>query len=227
MTRSTKQFNISCPKCGESRMVSYSVWGHIRAGRTQGLCTVCRHNPYTTGLPKQLYRTRFYRIWSAMRQRCNNPKGDSYEHYGGRGIKVCERWNSFENFIYDMYPTYSDALSIDRIDNNGNYEPGNCRWATRVEQALNTRRNRFVTIDGITQTLSQWAEQLDVNATRFYGYTSKGMTLEEAVAYVKQRRYTLNGKTQSLAKWSRELGFNQRTIRKRLVRGIPFEKAIL
>lgn len=227
MTRTTNQYEIACPKCGAKREVSYSVWDHIRAGRTKGLCTTCRHNPYTTGLPAQLYRTRFYRIWVQMRQRCKNPKSDSYARYGGRGIKVCERWDSFENFIEDMYPTYADSLTIERKNNDGNYEPSNCRWATRDEQANNTSRNRYVTLDGLTLTVTAWAKQLDVNQTRFYGLVKQGMTLEEAVTYVRDRRYTLNGKTQSLAKWSRELGFDQRTVRKRLARGIPFEKAIV
>lgn len=227
MTRNTKQYNISCPRCGEGRTVSYSVWGHIKAGRSQGLCLICRHNPYTTGLPKELHKTRFYRIWVAMRQRCNNPNNDNYDRYGGRGIKVSERWDSFENFIHDMYPTYADNLTINRINNDGNYEPLNCEWATMLEQAQNTSRNRYVTLDDVTRTASDWAKQLDVNQTRFYQLINRGMTLEEAIIYVRNHRYTLNGKTQSLAKWSRELGFNQRTVRKRLARGISFDKAIL
>jgi len=227
MTRSTRTFTISCPRCGEKRLVSYSVYDHIRAGRSKGLCTICRHQKYQSELTNSLLKTRFHRIWIAMRQRCNNPNNDGYKHYGGRGIKVCKRWDSFENFIQDMYPTYSDSLSIDRIDNNGDYEPANCRWSTRAEQGLNTRRNRWVTIDGKTQTVSEWAKQLDVNQTRFYGLMNRGISMEEAITFVLKRRYTLNGKTQSLAKWSRELGFNQRTVRKRLARGIPFNKAIL
>ena len=86
-----------------------------------------------------------YWVWHAMKQRCNNPNANHYERYGGRGITVCERWESFENFLADMgeRPEGKNgvraAYSLDRIDNDGNYEPGNCQWATRSQQASNRR----------------------------------------------------------------------------------------
>ena len=82
-----------------------------------------------------------YRTWKAMRQRCMNPRAKNYRHYGGRGITVCERWNTFTNFLADMGPK-PKGRSIDRINNDGNYEPSNCRWATPKEQAKNTRKRR-------------------------------------------------------------------------------------
>jgi hypothetical protein len=83
-------------------------------------------------------RARIYVIWKAMRQRCNNPKNDGYHRYGGRGITVCAEWLIFENFYaWAMSHGYADNLSIDRINNDGNYEPSNCRWATPKEQASN------------------------------------------------------------------------------------------
>ncbi len=83
-----------------------------------------------------------YNVWKTMRQRCNNPKNQDYELYGARGISICERWNDFENFLSDMGRRPSDEHSIDRKDNNGNYEPSNCHWTTDDAQANNRRMRR-------------------------------------------------------------------------------------
>lgn len=117
---------------------------------------------------------RFYKIWEAMKGRCNNPSDNSYSRYGGRGIKVCERWNKFSNFEKDMFSSYSLGLTIERVDNNGDYEPGNCRWATVKEQANNRRSNHPVTYKGTTKNLNEWIEQLGLKGStvrqRFYVY---------------------------------------------------------
>jgi hypothetical protein len=89
------------------------------------------------------YRTPEYFAWDNMRQRCGNPKHPEYKNYGARGIKVCERWKLFINFFADMGERPSPELSLDRINNDGNYEPGNCRWATPKEQANNQRRTKL------------------------------------------------------------------------------------
>lgn len=81
-------------------------------------------------------------IWRGMRRRCENINCHAYKNYGGRGISVCERWQTFENFFADMGPRPSSLYSLDRVDNDGNYEPGNCRWATRIQQIRNRRSNK-------------------------------------------------------------------------------------
>lgn len=100
------------------------------------------------GAARRSGKTSEYLIWVTMRQRCNNPNHKSFAHYGGRGIKVCDRWQNFPEFLADMGLRPSKRHCIERKDNDGDYEPDNCRWATYSEQARNTRRNRFVTIKG-------------------------------------------------------------------------------
>ncbi len=126
-------------------------------------------------------RTRIYRIWSAMKNRCFNPKNKDYPRYGGRGIAVCERWLKFENFLADMGERPL-SMSIDRIDNDGNYEPGNCRWATRMEQQNNQRKNRFFVLNGVTKTLSEWASCLGINRNTLQTRFQRGWPAERALS---------------------------------------------
>lgn len=94
-----------------------------------------------------------HRAWRAMRARCSNPNGQDYAYYGARGIVVCERWESFSCFLADMGPRPGPGYSIDRINVDGNYEPGNTRWATRKQQMRNTRRATWVVYEGVRMTL--------------------------------------------------------------------------
>lgn len=105
-------------------------------------------------------KTRIYQIWTDLKRRCYNPKNKRYNRYGGRGIRVCEEWrNDFQSFYdWSMEHGYSENLSIDRIDVDGNYEPSNCRWITMKEQQRNTSRSRFVTANGQTKTVAEWSE---------------------------------------------------------------------
>lgn len=122
-----------------------------------------------------------YRSWAAMKQRCNDQNADGYYNYGGRGITVCERWNSsFENFFADMGER-PKGCSIERVDTNGNYEPTNCVWATAKQQAENTRRNVLVTRDGKTCTISQRCESLGITYNRVKQRRQRGWSLERAL----------------------------------------------
>lgn len=101
-----------------------------------------------------------YNSWLSMKARCYNPNHEHFHFYGGRGIKICDRWlNSFENFLSDMGTAPSPTHSIDRIDNDGNYEQSNCRWLTHKEQCNNRRNNIYFTMDGITKTLAEWCTE--------------------------------------------------------------------
>lgn len=102
-----------------------------------------------------------YITWASMKDRCSNPNGPKRKNYKERGIKICERWNSFENFYFDMGER-PKGLTIERIDNNGNYEPSNCKWATPKEQARNTRQNRLIEYQGKIMCIAAWAEKLEI-----------------------------------------------------------------
>jgi hypothetical protein len=98
----------------------------------------------------------FYWVWSNMKDRCRNPNNIQWKDYGGRGIRVCERWKSYKNFADDMGPRPTGTL-IDRIDNDGDYEPGNCRWSTHKAQCRNTRSNRILEFEGTRLCIADWA----------------------------------------------------------------------
>ena len=125
--------------------------------------------------------TREYRAWKGMISRCHNPNSAPYGNYGGRGIVVCERWRTdFLTFLNDMGPC-PPGRSIDRKDNDGNYEPGNCRWATDNEQAVNTRKNHRLTYQGVTQTISQWARQVGIGSDTLLMRIRNGWSTERAL----------------------------------------------
>lgn len=109
-----------------------------------------------------------YTTWLNMRQRCNNPRSPAYKNYGGRGIKVCERWDDFLNFAEDMGDR-PEGMTLERIDCNGDYSPENCKWATRKEQMRNVRYNRWIEFDGKRLILSDWSKELGISpATLWY-----------------------------------------------------------
>ena len=140
--------------CGQEA----NVFGNnLRSGKSKG-CRSCasREKATTHGGTG----TRLHNIWFNMRQRCGNKNHHGYKNYGGRGIRVCAEWDeSFGPFrAWAMANGYKSDLSIDRINNDGNYEPGNCRWATSRQQQRNARSNVHVTINGVTKLICEWAE---------------------------------------------------------------------
>lgn len=120
--------------------------------------------------------TKIYGVWKSMCLRCSNPLDHAYKYYGGRGITICEEWkNDFQAF-YDwaMANGYQEGLTIDRINVNGNYEPSNCRWATRKEQGNNTRRTIHITINGVTKNITDWANEIGVSVQTISYHRKKG-----------------------------------------------------
>lgn len=123
-----------------------------------------------------------YRSWQRMKERCSNPRADSYHRYGGSGIKVCDLWiGSFEAFLADMGPRPSLNHSIDRTDNERNYEPGNCRWATRKEQNRNQRSNRIVELGGERISLAEAAERAGVEYFKARDRLNRGWSVDRAL----------------------------------------------
>lgn len=119
---------------------------------------VCRARSLTHGQ----YNSKLYKCWAQMKQRCLNPNNPRFYLWGGRGIKVCKRWTRFENFAADMGKSFCDGLEIERRDNNGNYEPGNCHWVTCSQQQRNKRTNHKITIGGKTKIATEWSESSGV-----------------------------------------------------------------
>lgn len=130
----------------------------LRQGKVQSCGCYARNKSSELRTTHGRSQTPEYKTWRGTRERCYRPKTKGYHRYGGRGIKVCKSWrNSFEAFLSDMGERPSPRHTLDRIDNNGNYEPGNCKWSTPEEQGSNRSDNHFVTVDGDKKTISEWS----------------------------------------------------------------------
>ena len=132
------------------------------------------------------------RVWRGMRERCLNPKLKGYPNYGGKGIQVCERWMTFENFLADMGRRPSSKYTLERINNNGNYEPTNCRWATMTEQQRNRSSNRLLTYQSKTQPAVVWAEEVGVEYQTLMKRLEAGWDVGRALSVPskRQRRFS-------------------------------------
>jgi hypothetical protein len=122
-----------------------------------------------------------YAVWHKMLDRCRRPKHPYYDRYGGRGIKVCERWVRFENFYADMGPRPSPKHSLDRVDNDGDYEPENCRWATQKQQVRNRSNTRKLVFRGQTRSMGAWAEMVGIDYRLLWIRLRNGWSVEQAL----------------------------------------------
>lgn len=164
--------------CGLVSVVSYH---NIRTKKTKG-CIRCRPKKVGDKCRRHgMSKTRIHNIWWGMITRCTNPNVACWENYGGRGIKVCERWKTFENFYEDMGEPPTDTHEIDRYPNkNGNYEPGNCRWATLTEQARNKRNVKQHEYRGQLLTAGQISELTGTEPRLINERLRRGWSIEAA-----------------------------------------------
>jgi len=176
-----------------------------------------------------------YSIWVGMIYRCQHVQFAGYHNYGGRGIRVCDRWRRYEDFLEDMGRRPTKRHSLDRIDNNGNYEPGNVRWATRSQQMRNTRRSRNLTYNGKTMTVVEWAELLGWSDKLLEGRLRLGWAVDRILTEPPTRHGPKNprqelvrydGRAMTVAAWAKEIGVNPITLGRRLLNGWTVERAL-
>lgn len=165
--------------CGNTTIVS---GGNLKNGGVKS-CGCLRHQP--SYIVHNKSHTPLYGVWNNMKNRCTNIHDKSYKNYGGRGISICEEWkNSFQCFYdWSIKNGYKEGLTIERIDNDGNYCPENCKWIIKGEQVNNRRNNQFYTYQGKTQTLGQWCKELNLDYGRIHGRITYGnWTFERAIS---------------------------------------------
>lgn len=150
--------------CGNTT-ISYGM--HLKSGASKSCGCLTAEKSRERATKHGLSTTKLYPIWKGIKHRCYNPNNKRFMHYGAKGIRICTEWQGNFKVFYDwaMANGYKDGLTIERIDINGNYEPSNCRWATTKEQANNKSQNHFLTYNGKTQTMAQWAEETGIKYT--------------------------------------------------------------
>lgn len=173
-------WNCRC-ECGTELVV---VGVTLRNGKTRSCSAGCGMTTHgMKGTPE-------YRCWNDMKARCGNPDHSGFSGYGERGIRVCDQWlESFDNFFDDMGTRPFNGASIGRIDNDGNYEPGNVRWETGEQQHNNKRTSHYITHDGITLTVTQWARRIGIHPNTLFERLSDGWSVEKALT-TKVRKST-------------------------------------
>lgn len=170
------RWNCRCA-CGKEKTIQQRS---LVSGNTKSCGCYCKDNNRILRTKHGGYYTAEYKAWQHMIQRCNTPTHQSYKDYGGRGIKVCERWKDFKNFINDMGQRPSDKHSLERVDVNKDYEPANCKWATYKEQANNRRTSRMVTYQGVTEPLKVWTDFLGLDYQLILSRIYRGWSVDKA-----------------------------------------------
>jgi len=176
--------------CGNTTRVTTHK---LRAGTTKSCGCYSADSLREIRYKHGMVRTTEFKSWTEMRQRCTNQNNGAYKNYGARGITVCERWASFENFIADMGLKPSSDYSIERLDNNKGYSPENCIWADKLTQSRNRRSNLNYVYQGRTLCLSAWCEVFDLDQPSVYQrIKSLGWSFEKSITTPTRKRYTSN-----------------------------------
>lgn len=192
--------------CGVEKELALS---HVATGKTKS-CGCLKAEAAGNRLRTHgMHRSPEYTAWQGMWRRCTDPKVERYPNYGGRGISVCDRWKSFENFYADMGDR-PEGMSIERKETNGNYEPGNCRWATSKEQGRNRTTNRVIEYNGERKCVSEWCEQLGIPISTFTHRLRRGMPLEQVFDTredgFQKKRIVVDGVSKCTNEWMRDAG---------------------
>jgi hypothetical protein len=179
--RSGNTYWVCQCKCGNMIKVRAD---HLRGGKIRS-CGCATNAMIASKLTKHgMRKTRLYGVWTSMIQRCENPQYSGARLYRNRGIMVCSEWHKFEVFAeWALKNGYENELTIDRIDNNGNYEPDNCRWANLITQANNKRTNRRIEFNGEIKTLAQWAREYQIDYRKLWLRLKRGWDFERALAW--------------------------------------------
>lgn len=180
-----KQWLCRCA-CGNEIVVLQSS---LISGRTRSCGCYYKDTRQTSARTHGQSKTRLFHIWTEMLARCKYQSRNDYQYYGGKGIKVCEEWQAFENFAkWAQENGYTENLTIDRIDTDGDYTPANCRWATRQTQMNNTTRNRVVTVNGVSKTLAEWSRENKIKYHTIQDRLARGWNETDAVTKQVKRK---------------------------------------
>lgn len=173
---------------------------------------------------------REYNSWYSMKQRCLNTNKDNYSAYGGRGIKICDRWiESFDNFLEDM-GNRPEGTTLDRIDSNGNYEPSNCKWSTYSEQTLNTSSTKWIDDNGEKICLSYFSKKYGISRTTVRYRLDNGLSLDELKEKPEEKliyEISYKGKTYSQREIAKEFGLSLTSFRRKRNSGLSVEDALI
>lgn len=224
-----ERFVLCSCKCGAVRNVSAVK---LRSGRST-CCKDCaaKSERRVTNLKHGMSKSAEYNAFLNMIDRCENKNYHNYEKYGGRGITVCKEWrHSFDRFYADMGPRPSKDHSLDRINNDGNYEPGNCRWATRIEQLSNRSVTMFAEVDGAMVPVSELARQAGMKYETLAMRLKLGWSIEDAMKRPvenKKPKHSVFGKLMTASEIQKEYGVDRQRFNRRIRQGMTADQAIL